>query len=110
MSSPRSNRSIFYSQVFSGIGIGLLLGIIIGLSASPVVKTILGALSGLLAAFLGLQESLFSKQEEDINKVNNRIYLNSIRAGSFGIATVIALLIGMYMRTHGVLSITIEKQ
>lgn len=110
MNAPRSQRSLFYSQLFSGIGIGLLLGIIIGISVSPVVKIILGALAGLLAAFLGLQESLFSKQEEDVEKVNNRIYLSSIRAGAFGMATVIALLIGMYMRTHGVLSITIKKQ
>jgi len=110
MNAPRTRRSLFYSQLFSGIGIGLLLGIIIGLSVSPVVKTILGALSGLLAAFLGLQESLFSKQDEDPEKVANRIYLNGIRAGSFGIATVIALLAGMYLRTHGVLSISIEQQ
>ncbi len=110
MNTPPSRRSLFYSQLFSGIGIGLLLGIIIGFSVSPVVKTILGALAGILAAFLGLQESLFSKQEEAPEKVNHRIYLNGIRAGAFGVATVIALLLGMYMRTHGILSITIEKQ
>lgn len=110
MNTPPSRRSLFYSQLLSGVGIGLLLGIIIGLSVSPVVKTILGALAGLLAAFLGLQESLFSKQEETPEKVANRMYFNGVRAAAFGFATVIALLIGMYMRTHGVLSITIEKQ
>ena len=110
MNTPPSRRSLFYSQLFSGISIGLLLGIIIGLSVSPVVKTILGALAGLLAAFLGLQESLFSKQEESPEKVASRMYFNGVRAAAFGFATLFALLVGMYMRTHGVLSITLEKQ
>ena len=106
-----SSRSIFLSQIFAGLGIGLLLGIIMGLSVSPVVKTILGSLSALLAAFLGLQESVFSKQaEEDQQKVKNRLYLNGIRAGSFGFATVIGLLFGIYTRTHNVFSTSIKQQ
>jgi len=111
MNTTRSSTSIFYSQIFSGIGIGILLGVIMGLSISPVVKTILGALAGLLVAFLGLQENLFAKQgEEDQEKITNRIFINSIRAGSFGMATVIGLFLGMYLRTHEVLSLSKKQQ
>ncbi|NIT56609.1 MAG: hypothetical protein GWN00_10360, partial [Aliifodinibius sp.] len=111
MSNEESQKGIVVSQIFSGVGIGLLLGIIVGLSVSPVVKTILGSLAGLLAAFLGLQDSFFSKQgEEDFSKVQSRIKMSGIRAGSFGLFCVIGILLGIVLRTHEVLTISVKEQ
>ena len=51
MSHQRQRNFIILSQVFAGMGIGILMGLIIGLSVSPVVKSILGTLAGLLDVF-----------------------------------------------------------
>lgn len=97
-----SDRGAAFVQVFSGMGMGLLVGIIVGLSVSEVVSIILGALAALLAAFLGLQDTHASKQSEDGNFRRSR--MTGLRAGSFGFACVAAILLGIFMRTHGVLS------
>jgi hypothetical protein len=111
VSKEESKKGIVGSQIFSGIGIGLLLGIIVGLSVSPTVKVIMGSLAGLLAAFLGLQDSFYSKQQEqDFSKVQNRIKMSSIRSGSFGLACVFGILLGVVFRTHDVLTISVKEQ
>lgn len=111
MSTNQKLKGMVFSQIFSGAGIGLLVGVIVGLSVSPVVKTILGALAGLLAAFLGLQENFYSKQsEEDASKIFSRIKNASIRAGSFGFACVFGILLGITLRTHDALTISIKSQ
>jgi hypothetical protein len=75
------------SAVFNGLGVGLLLGILLGLSVSPVVSGVIAALSGLLAVLLGLDEKYIDT-------------LKSIRIGSFGLATVAGVLLGLYIRAH----------
>jgi hypothetical protein len=76
-----------FSAVINGLGIGLLLGILLGLSISPVVSAVIGTLSGILALLLGLNEKYLEP-------------LKSIRIGSFGIFTVIGILIGLYVRAN----------
>lgn len=106
MASQNSGSGLASIQVFSGIGIGLLIGIIVGLSSSEVVSIILGALAALLAAFLGLQDQRASAEEE--GPAINTLKMSGLRAGSFGVSCVIAILLGMYLRTHQVLSDTIS--
>jgi hypothetical protein len=76
---------------YSGAGIGILFGIIMGLSVSPTVAIVLGALTAILAAILGLNDLSFSNAK-------------AVRIGSFGFACVLGILAGMYIRTHGTLS------
>lgn len=109
MSDKRQQNFILLSQVFAGMGIGILMGLIIGLSVSPVVKSILGTLSGLLGVFLGLQDSIFGKKEVAINSLSP-IILSSVRTGSFGIFCVLAILFGLYLRTHDTIGMSVENQ
>lgn len=95
-----------FIQVFSGAGMGLLVGIIVGLSASEVVSIILGALAALLAAFLGLQDQRTANEDEESRY--RTLKMSGLRAGSFGVSCVIAILLGMYLRTHQVLSDTVS--
>lgn len=109
MSDKRQRNFILLSQVFAGMGIGILMGLIIGLSVSPVVKSILGTLSGLLGVFLGLQDSIFGKKDTAPNSLSP-IILSSIRTGSFGIFCVLAILFGLYLRTHDVIGMSVTNQ
>ncbi len=80
-------------DVFSGSGLGLLLGVIVGLSVTPVVSVVVGAIAALLAVFLGL-ESGDDSQASALSKVR----LNGVRIGSFGLATVLGLMLGLFVR------------
>lgn len=105
MSDNKSKRKALSVQVFSGIGMGLLVGIIVGLAVSEVVSIILGALAALLAAFLGLQDQQSSKADQtDKEAAVNRTIMTGIRAGSFGISCVAAILFGIFLRTHNILA------
>jgi len=85
------------------------MGLIIGLSVSPVVKSILGTLAGLLGVFLGLQENLFGKAKQSADALSP-IVLSSLRAGSFGLTCAIAILIGLYIRTNDSIGLTPKQQ
>lgn len=96
MSEPdtaRTGGSLFVN-VFSGVGLGLLLGVIVGLSLTPVVSVVVGALASMLAVFLGLQGG-----EGKGSALLGNIRLNGVRIGSFGFATVLGLLLALYVRS-----------
>jgi len=97
-----------FTNVFSAAGIGLLVGIIVGMSVSPVVSIILGGLTSLLAALLGLQDS--GSATDALEKSFLRLQINSIRIGSFGFACVFGIFLGLFIRTHEVFSMPVEKQ
>ncbi len=85
-------------EVFSGIGLGLLVGLIIGLSIAEVSGIILGALTSLLAVFFGLKP----ESESGSSK--------SITIGSFSFSCVIAICFGLFMRANNVLTPSIENE
>lgn len=93
--NPARSGGEFFVNVFSGAGLGLLLGVIVGLSISPVVSIVVGALASLLAVFLGLQGG-----EESKLAALGSVRLNGVRIGSFGFATVIGLLLALYIRAN----------
>jgi hypothetical protein len=104
-------RSIKIATIFSGLGMGLLLGIIMGLSASEVVQTIFGVLTAILGAFLGFDRRSFSGMEaEEYEKEKYNALYTGLRAGSFGVAVVAGILSGMYIRTQEVLTMSVEKR
>jgi alkylhydroperoxidase family enzyme len=95
------------AQVFSSLGIGLLVGILLGLSSAPVVGLVVGSITALLASLLGF--NLPTKERAE-NASGNQLpqamvqMLIALRAGTFGFACVAGIFIGIYMRTHDVLS------
>lgn len=107
-SNPPGQRPVsgtVWTQVFSGIGLGLLLGLIAGMSVSPVVQTILGALITVVTGFLSVQGG-----EGDSGSFFDRIKVNELRIGSFGVAAVVGILLGMTVRSNDLLSGSIEYQ
>ena len=86
-------RGDVLGNVVSGVGLGLLLGLIVGLSKTPVVAEVVGALTGLLAVFLGLQSG-----GNGAFPGIGRLRVNALRIGSFGLAAAVGLLIGLFLR------------
>lgn len=84
-------------SVFSGASIGLMIGVLLGQSLSPVVGIFLGALGTALAALLGLNDAHFSTAK-------------GLRIGSLGLAVLVGGTGGIYMRTHNLLSPSLEQQ
>jgi hypothetical protein len=89
-----------FLEFAAGAAIGLLVGFIAGLSISPVVATILGALSTSLLILLGLKES----------KDPTTAVAHAIRVLGFGFFCSISLIAGILFRTYGVLSPPLVEQ
>ena len=81
-------------QALSGTGLGLVTGILIGLSVTPVVATVVAGITAGLGAFLGFQKS----DSESSNSSSD------IRLGFFGLSCVLAVFLGLYVRTHRLVS------
>jgi uncharacterized membrane protein (Fun14 family) len=102
--------SLKRATIFSGIGLGLLLGLIMGLSVSETVKIVMGALTAVLGAFLGFDRRSFSGiSSEEFQKENQNAHFTALRAGWFGFAVIAGILFGMWIRTHEVFSLSLEK-
>jgi hypothetical protein len=99
--NERSQR--VFGDVFAGLGLGLLLGIVVGLSLTPVVSIVIGALTSMLAVFLGLEGG-------DDRSVLGRVRINSVRIGCFALATVFGLLLGLYMRVNEPFGPSLEEE
>ena len=84
-------------EIYAGLGLGLLIGFIIGLSIAQVTGIILAALTSLLAAFFGLQNNLEGKTG------------NKVVIGTFSFTCIISIFFGLYIRTHNLLSPSLES-
>ena len=91
------------TSVFSGLGLGLVLGIIAGLSVSPVIQTILGSLVTVAAGFLTFQASSASVSPAAVRT-------NELRIGSFGFACVLGIALGLFARSHDSFGLSIQQQ
>ena len=91
-------------DVFSGLGLGLLLGVIVGLSVTPVVSVVVGAIAALLAVFLGLESG-----DDAGTSTLSKVRLNGVRIGSFGLATVLGLMLGLFVRGNHLFDEPIDK-
>jgi hypothetical protein len=90
-------------QLFAGIGLGLLVGLLLGLSSSPVVSLVVGALATGMVTLLGFVRS---------NKDPESAYTegSAIRLGSFGFSCAAAVLLGLCIRTYNWASPSVEEQ
>lgn len=95
MESGSDRPSTGRADMFSGAGLGLLLGTLLGLAVTPVVAGVVGAITALLAVFLGL----------DGRETTLRLpAVNALRIGAFGFATVAGLVLGLYLRVNNPLA------
>ena len=89
-------------QLFAGGGLGLLVGILVGLSGSPVVAVIVGSLATGLVTLLGFVSPKESGSESGGPSV--------MRLGAFGVACAVAVVLGLFIRTHNWASPSIAEQ
>jgi hypothetical protein len=85
-------------QIVSGIFVGALTGVIIGLSISHVVGILVGAITALLSAYFGLKD-LGSGVQPRYDVI-----------GFFSGTCLIGIFLGLYMRTHDSLSPSIKDE
>ncbi|MGV3571440.1 MAG: hypothetical protein ACO1PB_12640 [Ramlibacter sp.] len=78
----------------AGGSLGLLVGLLTGLSVSPVASIVVGAVAALLGGVFGLAE----KASPRLGSAGGH------RLTAFALATVVALVAGILLRTHHVLS------
>lgn len=90
------------ADIFAGGGLGLLLGVVVGLTTSPVAAIVVGALTSLLAVFLGLDGSEAAERAG--------VRANALRIGSLGLATVAGVGIGLYVRINNPLAVAPATQ
>ena len=86
--------------LFAGAGTGLLLGLLLGLSATPVVAAVVGGLVTAAAAYWNLAASAADDQ------ANRR----ALAAGVLCITCIVGLLSGLWLRTRDVLAVTPAQQ
>lgn len=93
------------SQIFSSVGIGLLIGILLGLSASPVAGLVLASVTALLASLIVAKTPIKPGEQSAAERISQyQLELIGVRAGVFGLICVVGIFIGIYMRTHNVLT------
>lgn len=81
----KPSQTDYFSAIFNGLGIGLLLGLLWSLSLNPVISGVIATLSSLLAVLIGLNEKYLDS-------------LKSLRIGAFGLFAVVGILLGLYIR------------
>ncbi len=105
LAEPEEQKRSWGGDLFAGTGVGLLLGTIVGLSASAVVEVVIGTLMSLLAVFLGLEGSKLLKGDGLAG-----LKINHLRIGAFGFATLIGVLLGLFIRINNPLMEPLDNQ
>jgi hypothetical protein len=80
----------------AGASLGLLVGAMLGLSASPIVASVVAALLAVVTTFFGLGGTMSGMSAQ----------VSTERVMAFSLAMLLASIGGIYMRTHGMLSPT----
>lgn len=84
------------TAIFSGSGLGLAVGLFMGLSVSPIVGVVIGAIASSLAVFLGFGDEKHTSAK-------------SLRIGAFGLAAALSAILGIYIRSHNLLSPSLDS-
>lgn len=93
-------------DILTGSALGLLIGLLVSLSVSPVVGTVVGALVALIAAFFGLRPG-DGGQPGNVPAAGTD---HPWRIIAFSIAGLIAIALGLFIRTHDMLSPSIAAE
>lgn len=84
------------ADAFAGFALGLLTGLLVGLSSTPVVGGVVGALTAVIAGFFGLTSAPLTP--------------DPLRIGSFGCAAVIGLAFGLHVRAQDLTALTVREE
>src|SRR5580658_8293616 len=90
----------FLTNLCAGIGVNALVGLVMGLSTSPVTSTILGSLSAGLLVLLGLTSPRDGGGPSQ----------QSVSVAAFGFSCAVLLTVGVYLRAHNVLAPSLDDQ
>jgi hypothetical protein len=101
-------QGIVIKEILAGSGIGLLVGLLLGLSVSEVVGSVLSGLAALLGAFFGLYDSQKPNAKEGDG--DSQRESRSWRIAAFGFICAFAVVAGILIRSHNLLSISIEDR
>jgi hypothetical protein len=101
--APRNRIHPMFGQLFAGVGLGLLVGVLVGLSSSPVVAVVVGALASGMVTLLGFVRSA---KDGEPSYSEGSVF----RLGGFGVACAAAVLLGLSVRTHNWVSPSIAQQ
>ncbi|MGB7786939.1 MAG: hypothetical protein WBL27_12625 [Salinimicrobium sp.] len=85
------------TAIFGGAGLGILIGLLIGMSTSGTVGLIIGSLASVLLVLLGF------KEKGDSN-------IQTLRVGSFGLFCALAVLAGLILRVNNSFTPTIKSE
>ena len=91
--AARARQGSVGLDALAGVSMGALVGLLIGLSAVPVVASAVGALLALLVTFFG-----FARSEGTM-----ATRTSGARLAGFGLAMAVALVAGIALRSHGAL-------
>ncbi|WP_026449952.1 hypothetical protein [Aequorivita capsosiphonis] len=83
--------------IFGGAGLGILIGLLIGMSTSGTVGLVIGALASVLLVLLGF------KEKGDSN-------LQTLRVGSFGFFCSLAILTGLFFRANNSFTPSVKSE
>jgi hypothetical protein len=116
-------------SVAAGVGLGSLLGLMVGLSHSPVLATVLGSIAALVATFLGLgdkgegaavrgekprapPETVPPPAEagDSFALLRWHVRQKNLRVASFAAACGLATLGALWARTHDVLGMPLQRR
>jgi hypothetical protein len=95
-----------WGDVISGIALGSLVGLLVGLSTSPVVGAVISGLVALLATYLGLNGSALPKKPGERAKSLSEVSRSHVRIACFSAGAIIGVLLGVVLRTHDALGIS----
>ena len=87
---------MYVPEIIAGSGLGLLVGLLLSLSVSPVVGGVISALTVLLGGFFGLTPSTGPDR--------------AWRIGSFGFACALGVVAGLALRTGNQFAASLERQ
>lgn len=91
-------------QFLAGAALGLLLGLLVGLSSSPVVGTVVAAVASGMLVLLGFAPTA---QSTDVGTASRAA---GWRLSGFGLTCTVALLVGLFIRTHNLLTPKLKDQ
>jgi hypothetical protein len=89
-----------YLALFSGASIGALLGLLVGLSSSPIVVTAIGIVSAIVATFLNAK----TESNADVQQGKKDAEVRAISLIGLGIAGVLSIILGLSLRVRDAFS------
>lgn len=92
-----------WSNYLAGASLGALLGSLVGLSVTPIVGSLLGAASAILASYFALRPPSANPDSVDKAPHDNSSALYLMRISAFSTACLIFIVLGLMARTYGLM-------